>query len=307
MWKIGMSGDRLYTARTLIVCGLPVREWSSMDPVVRQARLADGKVMQVSFIRTHKSVPLPFGADRLMLFFLTDKAILQQSPLLAWEYVSEYMDTFGIASNSGKNHRDVQDRFTRLVYMDLMVEILDQEGKTVEHWKCPVIDHARIAANVKGDGSWEPSMSVAEMLSTKQEVEFGRRFFYDLQEHPVPIPLELVHAAGKRYRLLDYMVFLLWRAYAGGESSFIPWRYLQQQFDCSDSNPRRWASHFREAQKTMRALPDPINQVKFDVTTEGVRIHPLPLGTQVFKDRPKLGYRPENRKVISVRRRKAQS
>jgi hypothetical protein len=41
------------------------------------------------------------------------------------------------------------------------------------------------------------------------------------------------------------MIFLYWWAWAGQTPSFIPWRYLQDQFDKEDGNPWRWPENFK--------------------------------------------------------------
>lgn len=291
MWKAGLSGEKLFTAVMMVFCGLPVSEHESDKPVVRKAQLGDKTWVRVTFSKGSDQVPLPYRADRTMVYFLTNKAVLQQTPLLRWEYANEYMHLFGLDPRSGKNYKDVQARFTRVAYMNITVEYLDAAGKVTEHWKSPLIDHARIAADIDEEGNWKPSHTISEMLATDQSVSFGMRFFSELQKNPVPIPLELILGAGKKYRLMDYMIFMYWRAFAGKTESFIPWRYLQEQFDNSDSNPSRWPENFKKAYRIMKGLPDPINAIRADISSAGIRIHPFPVGTTFFEGRPKLGYR----------------
>lgn len=291
LWQAGLSGEKMFTARMLIFCGLPLSKSDTVNKVVRKAQIGDKSWVRVSFIRTHDQVPLPFGADRTLMFFLTNKAVLQQSPLLHWDQANEYMHLFSRDKDSGYNYRAIQERFTRLAYMDIMVEYLDYDSNVLEHWKCPMIDHARISASMDGEGNWQPSQSVAKMLQADQSISFGQRFFAELQSKPVPIPLELIRAAGKQYRLMDYMIFLYWRAFAAQKQSFIPWRYLQQQFDDTDQNDRRWPLYFRKALSTMKSLPDPISSIQCEVSSGGVTVHPYAPGTTFFNDQPKLGLR----------------
>jgi len=163
-----------------------------------------------------------FEATGKLAYFLTNKAVLQQSPILHWEYANEYMRLFDMDPNSGKNYHDVQASFTRIAYMDIVVEVIRPEGKTADHWKCPLIDHAQMVADINEEGNWKPSQSVAAMLTAQQSVAFGLWFFTELQENPVPIPIELILGAGKKYRLLDYMIFLYWRAWPGKPPASFP-------------------------------------------------------------------------------------
>jgi hypothetical protein len=289
LWQAGLSGEKLYTAKMLIICGLPLSE-TAQGTVVRKARLPDGSWVRVSFIRTSPIVPLPFGADRTMVYFLTNKAVLQQNPLLRWEHANEYMHLMGINPDAGKNYRSVQERFTRVAYMDIMVEYLDKDSKVVEHWKSPLIDHARIAAVADGEGNWKPSRSIAAMLAADQEISFGLRFFAELQKNPVPVPVELIMATKKSYRLMDYVLFLYWRAFAARSASFIPWRHLQEQFDNADQNVYRWPQRFREAANILLHLPEPINEIRVEVNERGITVQPLKEGTTFFEDHPKLRF-----------------
>lgn len=203
LWQGGLSGERLFTASMLILCGFPINERKpsiepdKLDSVRRTAQLADKSWQQVTFMQTNQKIPLPFRGDRKLAYFLTNKAVLQQSPILRWEYANEYMRLFDMDPNSGKNYHDVQASFTRIAYMDIVVEVISPEGKTVDHWKCPLIDHARIGADIDEEGNWKPSQSVAAMLAAQQIVVFGLRFFTELQENPVPIPIELILGQGR--------------------------------------------------------------------------------------------------------------
>jgi hypothetical protein len=295
LWQGGLTQDKLFTARMLILCGFPIRERKSetMEPLVRRAQLGDRSWIHVSYIQTNKHVPLPYGADRTMAYFLTNKAVIQQSPILEWKYANEYMRLCGMDSNSGKNYKVVQERFTRLAYMTITVDMLDPNGKQVDNYKCPMIDHSRIAADIDGEGNWKPSTSVAKMLEVDQKIQFGLRFFAELQQNAVPIPIELIKAADKQWRVMDYAIFLYWRAWAGRSPSFIPWRYLRDQFDNNDSNLNRWPEQFKRAYRMMKALPDPINQIRADISAAGITVYPLPDGTTFFEGHPKLPFKRE--------------
>jgi hypothetical protein len=288
LWEGGMSGEKLFTAQMLIYCGLPVQK-TDEERVVRRARLGGGSWLRITYSKTHPLVPIPFGADRTMVYFLTHKAVVQQSPYLSWDRANEYMGLFNLNPGSGKNYKLSQERFTRVAYMDIMVEHLDGKDNVVEHWKSPLIDHARISAEVDAEGNWRPSTSIKKMLMAEQGVSVGLRFYTELQKSPVPIPLELIHATLQHPRIMDYAVFIYWRAFAAKTESFIPWSSLQDQFDDSDSNNRRWTQKFRMALMTLKSLPDPICRISADVTPQGIVIRPLPVGTEIFPGQPKLG------------------
>src|SRR5215472_12411423 len=108
LWNAGFKGEKLHTAVMMVHCGLPLREIKGTKLVVRKAKLGDDSRMRVTFSRTSDLVPLPFGADRTMLYFLTNKAFFNKTPSLRWEYANEYMRLFGIAE-SGYAYKFVQE------------------------------------------------------------------------------------------------------------------------------------------------------------------------------------------------------
>jgi hypothetical protein len=65
------------------------------------------------------------------------------------------------------------------------------------------------------------------------------------RRNPEPILIELILGAGKKYRLLDYPIFLFWWAWVGQTPRFIPLRHLQDQFDKEDGNPWCWPENFK--------------------------------------------------------------
>lgn len=41
----------------------------------------------------------------------------------------------------------------------------------------------------------------------------------------------------------------------------------------------------------MKALPEPINQIRADINSAGITIHSFPVGTAFFEGHPKIAYR----------------
>ena len=286
-WKTPLTGEALWTAQCLIVCGLPINP-TNEPRVTRTARLSNGSYLRVTFIRTHDHIPLPYRQDRSMVHFLTHKAVLNQSPWLKWEYVNEYLALFNLCEDSGKNYRMAQERFVRVVYMDLMIEHLDPARKMVEHVKIPLVEGSRISGDVDGEGNWKPMDTAAQMLAASDTARIGQLFYEQMLKDPVPIPIELLLKTYDYPRLQDYAVFIYWRAFAADADSFIPWDYLRDQFDRKDSNPWRWRQEFDRALLTLRLLPEPFTRIVAEARPKGLYIEPLPRGTQFFDGFPKL-------------------
>lgn len=288
-----LSGDKLLTATMLVYCGLPIKQ-TDESSITRTAKIGEKSFVRVTFSQTNEDVPLPFGADRTLLFFLTDKAVTE-GPILKWDKANEYMRLFDMDPDSGKNYREVQGRFIRLVYVNLLVEFLDGDNQVVDSWKCPLIDHAKIAAEISAEGKWKPTQTIAEILRANEEINFGARFYNHLKVSAMPIPLDILRVAGKQYRLMDYMLFLYLRSWSAHTESYIPWDYLRKQFDDTDANPWRWPSLFRKALTVFKAMPYPADLIAATVTSKGITIKPLPLGTEFFPGFPKVGFKREKK------------
>jgi hypothetical protein len=49
----------------------------------------------------------------------------------------------------------------------------------------------------------------------------------------------------------------------------------------------------------MKALPEPINQIRADINSAGITIHPFPVGTTFFEGHPKIAYRKDPSRLDS--------
>jgi hypothetical protein len=47
------------------------------------------------------------------------------------------------------------------------------------------------------------------------------------------------------------------------------------------------AGELQKAYHIMKALPEPINQIRADINSAGITIHPFPVGTTFFEGHPK--------------------
>jgi hypothetical protein len=78
----GTMDELWMVAQSLMLCGLPYDEVDDTQ-WERQARLADGSTLRVTFAANTKGVPLPFGQDRGPLYFMIDRAIAKHRRLLS--------------------------------------------------------------------------------------------------------------------------------------------------------------------------------------------------------------------------------
>lgn len=291
-----LSGDRLYTAQLLILAGLPIRAPETQGPVRRKARLADGSTVSVIFSPNSEGVPLPYGSDRLMIYFLTTKAVMCQSNVFRWNCVDQFIQMFNLTPDSGGSYRRVQERFIRVAYMNITIEVTqpsrDGEPSSVSMLSAPLIDGVRLfGIEIDGAGKWSIPQTPRKMLNDVDLVRVGGNFYHHLlygpDQAPIPIPMELFRNKRLRQsaRLLDYSVFLYYRSFAGATDALIPWASLAEGFEWQD--PKHMADDFRKAQAELATLPPPFKLIRSTTDAKGLYVNALPQGTTYFEGHPK--------------------
>lgn len=291
-----LSGDRLYTAQVLILAGLPIRAPETQEPVRRKARLADGSTVSVIFSPNSEGVPLPYGSDRLMIYFLTTKAVMCQSNVFRWNCVDQFIQMFNLTPDSGGSYRRVQERFIRVAYMNITIEVTqprkDGELASVSMISAPLIDGVRLfGIDIDEEGKWLIPQTPRKMLNDVDLVRVGGNFYHHLlygpEQAPIPIPMELFRNKRLKQsaRLLDYGVFLYYRSFAGATDAFIPWASLAEGFEWQD--PKHMIEDFRRAQAELSKLPSPFNRIRSTADTRGLYVNALPQGTAYFEGQPK--------------------
>jgi hypothetical protein len=290
-----LSGDRLYAAQILLLAGLPIRAPVQQTPIRRRTRLGDGTLISVTFSPTDEGIPLPYGSDRLMVFFLTNKAYSQKSNVFRWNCVDEFINFFDLTGDSGGSYRRVQERFIRVAYMHITVEVVEpamgNEPSKVTMISAPLIDGIRLHGVRVEEGKWAIPETPGKMLAGVDLVRVGENFFnhwLNSEHQPaIPIPMEIFRSKTIRQsaRLMDYAIFLYYRSYAAASDSFIPWAMLMEGFE--QQRLKDTTRDFREALAELGRLPHPFPLIQADIDPKGLYIKALPIGTEYFKGYPK--------------------
>jgi hypothetical protein len=124
----GNLGDEVFKlAQAMILCTLPYRPTAEVK-ITRRARLGDGSTLIVTFMAARDGVPMAYGSDRKLLTWMFDKAIQSDSPFVPWRTATEYSKETGI-NDSGKNLRDLRERFRRLSGLVISIERRTASGE----------------------------------------------------------------------------------------------------------------------------------------------------------------------------------
>ncbi len=252
----GKLGDEVIKiAQAMLLCTLPYSATTEQH-ITRKARLGDGSTLTVTFSTGIPGVPLPFGADRKLLAWVFDRAINSESPMIAWESAWEYQKEMGL-KRSGKNNRDLRERFHRISGLNINIERKDASGIAGKNFS--IIDTYHLPPSITGRTVHpdQHSLGYPNDAPDAPQAPFGisinQTLFHDIRKHHVAVPRALWLQAKGNSQVHDMVLWLYYRCYAAKTESVIPWSALAEQFP-EDKNPRRSRQHAREAIAQLRLL-----------------------------------------------------
>ena len=251
----GKLGDEVIKiAQAMLLCTLPYSATTETH-ITRTARLGDNSTLTVTFSRGIPDVPLPFGSDRKLLAWVFDRAINSESPMIAWESAWEYQKEMGL-KRSGKNNKDLRERFHRISGLNINIERKDAAGITGKNFS--IIDTYNLPPSITGT-KFNPDQQrlgynpEAELPPAPFGIGINQTLFHDIRKHHVAVPRSLWLQSKGNSQVQDMVLWLYYRCYAAKNESVIPWSALAEQFP-QDKNPRRARQHAREAITQLRLL-----------------------------------------------------
>lgn len=253
----GKLGDEVIKiAQAMLLCTLPYST-TKESHITRTARLGDGSTLTVTFSTGIPDVPLPFGSDRKLLAWVFDKAINSESPMIAWASAWEYQKEMGL-KRSGKNNKDLRERFHRISGLNINIERKDASGIAGKNFS--IIDTYHLPPSITGKRLVPTQSSFGYVGEGTQDlptapfgISINQTLFHDIRKHHVAVPRALWLQAKGNSQVQDMVLWLYYRCYAAKTESVIPWTALAGQFP-QDKNPRRARQHAREAITQLRLL-----------------------------------------------------
>jgi hypothetical protein len=201
--------QKLQVPQLFTVCGLPYSP--VFKAMSRRAILADSFVELEMKPRSDSC--LPYGADRLLLYWLAHNAQITKDRYLPFNWLSKYLSTLGFSA-SGTNRRDVESRLIRIASADIrIINWLKSEFKPANCGEVfSVFDGA------------------CQLSRHQKELQFSQSFLEKLASHTVPIPLHLLRLTRGKSQFQDCCLFLERRSYAAQSISLVRWDALNRQF-----------------------------------------------------------------------------
>lgn len=277
----GALGDDVFKlAQAMILCTLPYRPTAEVK-ITRRARLGDGSTLLVTFLAARDGVPMAYGSDRKLLTWMFDKAIQSASSFVPWNTATEYSKEIGI-NDSGKNLRDLRERFRRLSGLVISIERrteAGEKGKTV-----PVIEEFNLPPSVASMHAAEAGQGTLPELAEVYGFRLNESLWRDIKRHNVAIPRELWLRTKGSAQLQDILLWMFYRCYSAQTESVVPWDGIRQQLPQEDSNPWRLKQLVKTAVMELRLIWP---QARLEVVKEGLLVNRASAGVLPDDDQMK--------------------
>jgi hypothetical protein len=246
----GEEQDLLITAQALILCGLPYKPVKG-HKYQRVARTAQGVVRLTISALDAPATPLPYGKDRVVLAWLTTKAVQTGQPVVEWESASEFFDLFHL-DKGGKGYRLFWESWKRLAKAAFVIETLTkgrEAGRVapiLEQWALPTLRSLR-----------EEEKGLVLLSGMRYGVELGHTLWEHLQAHPIPLPLEVMREFQDEPKAWDVAAYLSWRSHLCQHSDSvarIAWRDLMQQLGSQDKDHKQLRRSLKDILARLRLV-----------------------------------------------------
>ncbi len=199
------TGDFLLGARPYIACSLPI---CRLPASCLQYRRRNGKFFLEIIGRPEYGVP--FGQDRLVLFYLATLAIRQQSRTLSIPSFAAILAEWKIAP-SGSYYQRLREAFQRVLSSTIYFGT----------------DNDFIHGTVWEDNGLRPfppadSRGGNSSSARTHEVTLSKVFWRELQDHPIPVNANIVRTRTANPGCLDLYAWLTWRCRQGSSPERVP-------------------------------------------------------------------------------------
>lgn len=269
-------------AKVMVLCGLPYRQTKERT-IVRTSRQADGSLITVTFQAMLNNVPLPYGSDRNLFHWATDRSIKSGTPFVPWDTAKEFLADMQ-QSDGGKNYARLRDSYRRISGLSITVE--RQTANRDQSIIMPIMERSNLPRLFDTNTLAFPEKNEDQHLPTG--ILFSNPFFQELSKHHVPFPWPILRTLARKPQMLDYMMFLHWRTFAARSESLIRWEELRQQMWQEDTHTWRMRHRFEDA---IRALKIVFPELAAEARSNGLFVGPAVEGRTLIRGARRLNGR----------------
>jgi hypothetical protein len=249
-------GSLLLAAKALVFCGFPYKR-SPSTTVTREAQLGSDTHLTVYFSTTEPGIPIPFGADRALLAWIT--TLTYDTGFVNFTSLTEFFEAFQLARTGVQYHR-FEERLHRLLSLSLTLILRTPSGTARLNMR-PI----QRAYTPRG-GAEARQLLAAETRSQlpllpldlqRYGIVLDPAFHGYLRNNPVVLPLRLMRRFHNRPLFWDGASYLLYRCWSAMTPSRITWRRIRRQLASIDQHDRRLASTLNRVAEEIRSeYPD---------------------------------------------------
>ena len=272
-------------AKVMVLCGLPYRQTKDRT-IVRKSRQADGSLITVTFQAMLSNVPLPYGSDRNLFHWATDRSIKSGTPFVPWETATEFLADMQ-QTDGGKNYARLKESYRRIAGLSITVE--RTTANRDQALIMPVMERSNLPRLFESNALAFPEKNEDDFLP--KGILFSGPFFEELSKHHVPFPWPILRTLARKPQMLDYMMFLHWRTFAARSESLIRWEDLRQQMWQEDTHAWRIRTRFADAIKVLRIV---YPHLPAEARANGLFIGPAEEGKMLIRGARRLNGRSEN-------------
>ena len=236
VWASEQDPEMGFMARMMALCSLPRTNPGNQHQYKRQN--GPYKLIMVA----GGDNKLPFGnLPRLLLAWVATEAVRTQSrELVLGRSLSEFMRSLGINSDSGGARGEqtrLRNQMNRLFSATVSLIYEDKSG------------FKRVSSLVadKHEFWWNERKPDAPVLFDSK-IRLGEAFFQEINQHPVPLDMNILKAMKRSSLGLDLYLWLVYRTFTLQNSLGLPWPHLYRQFgaDPSKANDKFTVRDFRK-------------------------------------------------------------
>jgi hypothetical protein len=246
----------LLAAKALVFCGFPYQR-SPLTTVVREAHLGADTHLTVYLSTTEPGVPVPYGADRALLAWIT--TLTYDTGFVTFSSLTDFFEAFRLV-RSGVQYRRFEERLQRLLSLSLSL-ILRTPGGVSRLNMRPLqraftprdgVEARRLLA-----AETRPQLSLLPSDVKRYGILLDSAFHEYLRNHPVVLPLALMRRFHNRPLFWDAASYLLYRCWSARTPCVIPWKIVRKQLASVDQLDRRLALSLNRVADEIRAdYPD---------------------------------------------------
>jgi hypothetical protein len=199
-----------FNSRPFVLCGLPIRRPAAG---VREYARVNGRFSLR--IGTTSPLGLPFGQDRLIPLWVSTLAVRQKNRRVTFDSAAELLREFGL-STSGYHYKRIVQGFERIFDATIFFAADGMKGtaRYIDRSRFNFFDSIKL---------WylddNPGLPHEDF---KNVIVLSEQFWNEVQQHPIPVDMEMVRALAHAPGALDFACWLIWRCYTAKQEQLIP-------------------------------------------------------------------------------------